>query len=131
MGPTNDITTILSSSVRLSVPLAFAATGEYVAERAGTLNISVEAMMPGAAFLLVGLIPFVWWLVQRSRFGLEIRAVGERPEAADVSGIEVNKRRRQAIYFCGAMGGLGGAYLAVGEVGLFNEGMTAGRGFIA
>src|SRR6266480_2318230 len=50
MGPTNDITTILSSSVRLSVPLAFAATGEYVAERAGTLNISTEAMMLGGAF---------------------------------------------------------------------------------
>ena len=47
----NSITTILSSSVRLSVPLAFAATGEFVAERAGTLNISVEAMMLGGAYL--------------------------------------------------------------------------------
>jgi simple sugar transport system permease protein len=229
MSATGDVSTILSSSVRLSVPLIFAATGEYVAERAGTLNISVEAMMLGGAFfgvwgtsvtgtvggglaigvaagvvvafiqanlshrsrltanpfvvgltlnvlvlglssflfetwtitpkqagivkipllnripvvgkplfverwpafLLFVLVPFVWWLVQRSRFGLEVRAVGERPEAADVSGIHVNKRRRQAIYFCGAMAGMGGAYLAVGEVGLFNEGMTAGRGFIA
>jgi len=50
MGPTGDVSTILSSAVRLSVPLAFAATGEYVAERAGTLNISVEAMMLGGAF---------------------------------------------------------------------------------
>ena len=41
----DDIATILSSAVRLSVPLLFAAIGEYVAERAGTLNISVEAMM--------------------------------------------------------------------------------------
>ena len=46
----DDTTTILSSAMRLSVPLMFAACGEYVAERAGTLNISVEAMMLGGAF---------------------------------------------------------------------------------
>ena len=43
-------TTMLASAVRLTVPLGFAACGEYVAERAGTLNISVEAMMLGGAF---------------------------------------------------------------------------------
>src|SRR5207248_3774575 len=47
---THDITTILSSAIRLSVPLLFAAMGEYVAERAGTLNISVEAMMLSGAY---------------------------------------------------------------------------------
>ena len=46
----DDVSTILSSGVRLTVPLAFAACGEYLAERAGTMNISVEAMMLGAAF---------------------------------------------------------------------------------
>ena len=42
--------TILTSAVHLSVPLSFAACGEYVAERAGTLNISVEAMMLSGAY---------------------------------------------------------------------------------
>lgn len=39
-------------------------------------------------------------------------------------------RRRQALLWCGALAGLGGAYLAVGEVGSFNQNMTAGRGYI-
>jgi ABC-type uncharacterized transport system permease subunit len=45
--------TILSSGVRLTIPLAFAACGEYVAQRAGTLNISVEGMLLGSAFTSV------------------------------------------------------------------------------
>src|SRR5205807_8421817 len=83
------------------------------------------------AFLLYPLIPAVWWLVQRSRWGLEVRACGENPQAVDVTGIDVNRRRRQALLLCGLLSGLGGAYLSVGEVGLFNQNMTAGRGFIA
>lgn len=226
MNVLDNTTTILASGVRLTVPLAFAACGEYVAERAGTMNISVEAMMLGAAFtsiaaasatgsatvglalgvvtglvlgfvhgnlshraqintfvvglvlnalvlgltsylittnqfsshqvgvasipllqdipligeplfsvrwpafLLLLLLPLTWWLVERSRWGLELRAVGENPQAADVTGIKVNVRRRQALLWCGALAGLGGAYLAVGEVGSFNQNMTAGRGYI-
>jgi ABC-type uncharacterized transport system permease subunit len=226
MSVTVDSALILSSGVRLAAPLAFAALGEYVAERAGCLNISIEAMMLGAAFgsvaaasatgsatvgllvgvaiglvvalvhanlshraeintfvvglvlnalvlgltsylittsqfvghqvsqlsipvlrdipvigpplfverwpvfLLLGLIPLTWWLVERSRWGLELRAVGENPAAADVTGIHVNRRRRQAMLWCGALAGLGGAYLAVGEVGSFNQNMTGGRGYL-
>jgi simple sugar transport system permease protein len=222
----NDVTTILASAVRLSVPLSFAGVGEYIAERAGTLNISVEAMMlsgayAGAlgssvshnaaagfgwgmaagllvalihanfshrlqantfvvgltlnvlalgvtnyllqkitmnprqvgiwtvpvlsripvvgkplfserwpAYLLFGLVPAVWWVMSRSRWGLEMRSVGENPKAADVTGIHVNRRRRQGLMICGVLAGFGGAYLSVAEVGTFNSNMTAGRGFI-
>lgn len=226
MSAVDSTATILSSGVRLTVPLALAACGEYLAERAGTLNISVEAMMLGAAFssvatasatgsatlglvaglftglvigfvhgnlshrvqintfvvglvlnalvlgltsylitistfvshqvsqlsvpglrdipvigqplfverwpayLLIVIVPLTWWLVERSRWGLELRAVGENPQAADVTGIRVNVRRRQALLWCGALSGLGGAYLASAEVGSFNQNMTAGRGYI-
>lgn len=222
----DSLATILSSGVRLFAPLAFAGCGEQVAERSGTLNISIEAMMLGGAFfavlgmsvldnvvgglilgalaglvvgvihanfshrlnantfvvgltlnvLLLGLTSFLleaitieprqagrvaipvlkeipvvgdalfvnrwpiyllipvvvlsWWIVRRTRWGLEVRASGEGPQAADVTGIDVNKRRRQTVYFCGLTSGLGGAYLAVAEVGLFNHNMTAGRGFL-
>lgn len=222
----DSLTTILSSAVRLTGPLAFAGCGEQVAERSGTLNISIEAMMLAGAFfgvlgtsvfgsivgglllgmiagltvaiihanfshrlnantfvvgltlnvlllgvtsflletvdlepkqagrievpvlkeipvigeplfinrwpiyLLVPLIPLSWWLVHKTRWGLEVRASGEDPQAADVTGIDVNKRRRQSLYYCGLLSGLGGAYLSVAEVGLFNQNMTAGRGFL-
>src|SRR4051794_41072477 len=46
----HSLTTILSSAVRLTGPLAFAGCGEQVAERSGTLNISIEAMMLAGAF---------------------------------------------------------------------------------
>ena len=73
----------------------------------------------------------LWWLVYRTRWGLEARAVGERPEAADVSGIDVNARRRQAVYLCGLTSGFGGAFLVLGQVNQFQPNVVNGRGFIA
>ncbi|MDG2351832.1 MAG: ABC transporter permease [Acidimicrobiales bacterium] len=216
-----------TAASRFAAVLVFAAVGEWVAERSGTLNISVEAMILAGAFagamgydwtgsvvvgilfgmaaglcvslvqaqmshrltadqfvvgltlnilflgitsflyaewkpssrvaskfeitllsdiplvgkalfgqawpflLLYLLVPFAWWLVYRTRWGLEVRAVGENPQAADVSGIDVNKRRRESIYFAGVCSGMGGAYLLLGQVGRFDDGIVAGRGFIA
>lgn len=86
---------------------------------------------PWPAYLIYAIVPGVGWLVHRTRWGLEVRSVGENPQAADVSGIHVNKRRRQAIYVCGITSGLGGAYLILGLVNLFTRDMTGGQGFIA
>ncbi|MDJ0959428.1 MAG: ABC transporter permease [Acidimicrobiia bacterium] len=82
-------------------------------------------------YLLYPLIPLTWWLLYKTRWGLEVRAVGENPQAADVSGIDVNKRRREAIYYGGILAGLGGAFLVLGQVGSFDTGAVGGRGFIA
>ena len=215
------------SAMRVAVLLLFAASGEWVAERAGTLNISVEGMLLAGAFaaavgydatesaavamaagmtaglviaamqanmshrltadqfvvgltlniLVLGLagfldselspvtrpasdlevpglvelpllgralfgqpwplylvyavVPLVWWLVYRTRWGLEVRAVGEDPNAADVSGIPVNRRRRQTIYVAGLTSGLGGAVFVFGVVAQFEDSIIGGRGFIA
>jgi ABC-type uncharacterized transport system permease subunit len=223
----HDLTVILESTSRLAVPLLFVALGELIAERAGTLNLSVEAMMLGSAFgavalsdvmgspvlgliggvgcglliavfqaefshrltvnqFLIGialnilvlgltgylfatyqivpqifhkveipllhqipivgkalfgqsapfyaiyaLIPALGWVLWRSRWGLEVRAAGEDPDAATLTGVRVNRRRREAIYLCGLCAGYGGAYLSIGVVGSFSPNMTAGRGFIA
>ncbi|WGX97330.1 ABC transporter permease [Nocardioides sp. L-11A] len=225
MNLTTDLETILTASVPLMVPLLFAGLGEYVAQRAGTFNLSVEGMMLGSAFaaaygasasgspvvgllcgMLAGLavafvhgnlshrlqlntyvvglslnvlvlgvtnyllsttmldipgssawrIPllsdlpiigkaffvqpwvvylllpllFVIWWVRRRRVGLELRAAGDDPVAGDLTGIDVNARRRQALLFCGLCSGVGGAYLSVFQSGSFTSGMTAGRGYI-
>lgn len=219
--------TVYQSAFRLAALLAFAAVGEWIAERSGTLNISLEAMLlgggfaavmghelttsaivgvafgaiagtavaagqanlshrltanqfvvgltlnvlvigltgyfdaqwsPGAAhakvievpllveiplvgeaffgqswpvYLIYVIIPAAWYLVFRTRWGLEIRSVGENPQGADVTGVHVNLRRRQALYLCGMFAGLGGAYFVLGQVGRFQPGMTAGRGYLA
>jgi ABC-type uncharacterized transport system permease subunit len=76
-------------------------------------------------------VPGVWWWLFRTRRGLELRACGEQPVAAEAAGIPVMRRRTAAILFGGAMAGLAGAFLSVGDVPTFQEGMSAGRGFIA
>jgi ABC-type uncharacterized transport system permease subunit len=77
------------------------------------------------------LVPFVWFILYRTTWGLQIRAVGEHPHAADTVGISVVKVRYLSILFSGAMSGLAGAFLSIGLLGAFQENMTAGRGFIA
>lgn len=74
---------------------------------------------------------FLCWFIFRTRWGLNIRAVGESPRAADAMGLPVAGIR----YFCclggGALAGLGGGYLSVVYAQMWIEGMTAGRGWIA
>ncbi|MEX0846789.1 MAG: ABC transporter permease [Ilumatobacteraceae bacterium] len=218
-----------NSAIRFAIVLAFAAIGEWVAERSGTLNISLEAMMIGGAYtsavtfsatgnvpislvagmvaglvvslvqahlshqlaidqfvvgltlnifvlglalfldsrweavtqvvqptripglvdvplvgealfgqpwpmyLVVPLVPLAWWLMFRTRWGLELRSVGDSPQEADVSGIHVNRRRRQAIMFAGLTSGLGGGVLVLGQVSIagYESGHVGLKGIIA
>jgi general nucleoside transport system permease protein len=76
--------------------------------------------------LLVG----TYILVFRTPFGLRLRAVGEHPRAADTVGISVYKVRYVAVISSGGIAAMGGAYLSIGFVHSFNEGMTNGTGFI-
>ena len=86
---------------------------------------------PWPLYLVYPMVPGAWWLLYRTRWGLEVRAVGENPQSADVSGIDVNKRRRQSIYVAGLTSGLGGGYLVLGQIGRFEDAIVGGQGFIA
>ena len=65
-----------------------------------------------------------------TRWGLRLRSVGEHPKAADTLGIDVIKTRYMAVILSGIVAGIGGAFFTLGSVGRFDEGMTAGKGFI-
>ncbi|MFN4009245.1 MAG: ABC transporter permease [Pannonibacter sp.] len=80
------------------------------------------------AFLAV---PFTWWVLFRTRFGLRLRAVGENPAAVDTAGISVTFLRYRAVIICGVLCGMAGAYLAIAQSSGFIKDMTAGKGFIA
>lgn len=65
-----------------------------------------------------------------TRWGLRLRSVGEHPRAADTLGINVLKTRYMAVILSGVVAGVAGGFFTLGSVGRFNEGMTAGKGFI-
>ena len=75
-------------------------------------------------------MPVVGFVVNKTRFGLRLRAVGEHPEAAASVGVPVNRVRYIAVLASGALAALGGVYLALDQH-QFTDSMTAGRGFIA
>lgn len=112
-----------------------------------TLNVTTSLDIPGVtdlpvvgrlifgldalAWLSFVMVALVWWFLTKTRAGLNLRAVGENYDAAHAIGYPVRRIRVMAIFFGGAMAGIGGAYLAVVQTPLWVEGMTAGRGWIA
>ena len=77
------------------------------------------------------LVPLVWFILFRTKLGLRARAVGEHPTAADTVGINVGRTRFWWVTAGGAIAGLGGAALTIGNVGAFGREMSGGLGFIA
>ncbi|MGO4707213.1 ABC transporter permease [Microvirga sp. 2MCAF38] len=82
-------------------------------------------------YLALLAVPVTWFVLGKTRFGLRLRAVGENPAAVDTAGISVTGLRYAAVVICGALCGLGGTYLSVGQSAGFLPNMTAGKGFIA
>ena len=70
-------------------------------------------------------------VMMRTRFGLRLRAVGEKPEAVDTAGISVVLMRYQAVIIAGVLCGIAGAYLSIAHGAGFVREMTAGKGYIA
>ncbi len=81
-------------------------------------------------YLAFALVPAVWFLMNRTTFGLNVRAVGETPAAADTLGVSVTGVRWTTIIMGNSLAGLAGAALAL-EVGIFQANLTSGQGFIA
>lgn len=82
-------------------------------------------------YVAVALALVLAWVMRRTALGLEWRACGENPSAAEAAGVPVIARRYQAVILGGALAGLGGAYLAMAQINAFVENMVVGRGFIA
>lgn len=85
-------------------------------------NIFVYAMFAS--------VPLLHFMFYYTKWGLRVRSVGEHPKAADTLGINVIRTRWISVLSSGAMAGLAGAYFTLGSVPRFDEGLTAGRGFI-
>ena len=77
------------------------------------------------------LCALVWFTLGRTNFGLRMRSVGENPAAADSVGISVGRYQLMAMIIAGALGGLAGSELAIGQTGSFAKLMTSSKGFLS
>ncbi|HEX8666296.1 MAG TPA: ABC transporter permease [Beijerinckiaceae bacterium] len=86
---------------------------------------------PILVWLALLTVPLTAFVLQKTRFGLRLRAVGENPAAVDTAGVSVVGMRYAAVTIAGVLCGLGGAYLSIAQSAGFIPNMTAGKGFIA
>jgi ABC-type uncharacterized transport system permease subunit len=82
-------------------------------------------------YIIYLLAPAAGYILYRTNWGLRLRAVGEKPRAAESAGIRVKRYRMMALVLCGMLASLGGTYYSLGSVRFFTENMTSGNGFIA
>ncbi|MBI4758339.1 MAG: ABC transporter permease [Chloroflexi bacterium] len=82
-------------------------------------------------YIALLLVPLSYVVLFKTTFGLSLRAVGENPEAADTMGIPVYLIQYVSVILGGILAGLAGAFLTVGQMNMFVDNITAGRGFIA
>ena len=145
----NEIIVGLGFTVAVSGLVRFILKSVYGAS--GTYNPAGVAMLPrldipplnGVPVLgaLSGLDPLTWlawalvpavaFAIARTRWGLRLRATGAAEATVRSVGLQPLAVRDGSTVFAGALSGLAGAHLSIGIVGLFNEGITGGRGFIA
>lgn len=82
-------------------------------------------------YLAYVMVPVIWFIFGKTTLGLKIRAVGQNPEAADSLGVNVNRVRYFGVIFGAAMAGVAGATLSTGLMGVWQDNITNGIGFIA
>jgi ABC-type uncharacterized transport system permease subunit len=108
-------------------------SGAFFLSSGSTPQLPKEHLIPWTpiVFAFFILVPLSWYVLYHTPFGLRLRAVGEKPEAADAAGVSVNRMRYSGVLLAGILAGIGGAYLSIGQSSLFTRNMTSGRGFIA
>ena len=119
---------VASRFTTIDLPFAHAIAGVPVIGPVYEHLISGHFVLTYVAFAMV---PFTWWVLYRTRFGLRLRAVGENPGAVDTAGISVTWLRYRAVMCDGILCGFAGAYLSMAMTSGFVKDMTAGSGYIA
>ncbi|HLV04321.1 MAG TPA: ABC transporter permease [Actinomycetaceae bacterium] len=117
---------------------AFQRSGSSLPISPDIKDTSLYPLLLGSGFrlhlgflLMIAVTALVWWLVERSTFGFELRAVGANLEAARTAGVSVNKVIVVAMVVAGALAGLGGSAQVLGTEKVLTSGVAASYGFDA
>lgn len=104
-----------------------------LAEAIGSRELAglISSIANPLVVLSLALVPATWFLLNKTLYGVKIRAVGEDPRAADAAGVNVYRVRMAATLIGCVLAALSGAYLTLVYLGDFRFNVTAGRGFIA
>lgn len=108
-------------------------SGPHAIPALASIPVAGEALFdqPTITYFVYLLVPALAWWMYRTHAGLALRAIGERPDAAEAAGVPVRSMRAVAAMTGGLLGGLAGGTLVLAQAGTFVENMSAGRGFIA
>lgn len=114
-------------------PTTFAPLPRLAVPLISRIPVIGSALFDQDAFVYatVVVVAAVGWALTRTTWGIGLRATGESPMAADAAGVSVRGMRWAGTLFGTACAGAAGAYLSIGEVGVFHENMTGGRGYLA
>ena len=82
-------------------------------------------------YIAFALVPVAWFVLNKTPFGLKLRAIGQNPQAADSLGINVNRMRYLTVTLGGVLSGVAGASLSIALLNVFQQNLTNGMGFIA
>ena len=118
-GTETPIQQVASISTTLDFFAPIPVIGPILAQQSVSFLVMVAAVVVG------------WIVLFKTRFGLRLRMVGENPKAAATMGLRVHGIKYCGVLICGALAGVGGAYLSLDQLDMFVRNMTAGRGYIA
>jgi len=127
----SDLLYKLSMGVRLSAPIAPATTSVNIPFLENVPILSAIFDQDLVVYFMYAATIAAWWFFYRTKIGLETRAIGENPRAADVVGVNVIRRRYLATIIGSALIGVAGAYLPIVIIETYSPEISAGRGFMA
>ncbi len=91
----------------------------------------ISVTIPPTMIFAVVVAILAWWFLEKTPWGLKLKACGEDPHAAESMGVNVFRTRFYATIIGAGLAGIGGAFMSVGWLGSFSRNISAGRGFIA
>lgn len=112
-----------------SDPVAYLPTTEFL-RGIPIIGDSLANFSP-LVYLTLVVIVVIWYIFRHTSLGMRIHTVGENPKVAETLGINVWRIRYWCVIVSGMLAGLGGAYLSLGQMNIFQENMSAGRGYLA